>query len=92
MLGDYAGAIADFDKLLEYKFCQSSYYDYVWIYRGFARYELGDYAGAIADLEKGISLDGDWANQSEPFRYLGKCYDSLGQREKARINYDRAGR
>lgn len=51
-VGDYLGAIADFDKVLEMMPCGNYMHQ-----RGIIKAMLGDYVGAISDYDKTIELD-----------------------------------
>ncbi|MDB9394841.1 tetratricopeptide repeat protein, partial [Microcystis aeruginosa] len=56
-LGDYQGAIADYNQAINIK------PDYALAYnnRGNAKYDLGDYQGAIADYNQAINIKPDYA-------------------------------
>lgn len=53
--GDYAGAVADFGRLIE-RAQTSSEADEAYAYRGQARAGLKDYTGALADLDRAVEL------------------------------------
>ena len=57
-LGDYRGAIQDYNKAIELDPDNTATYNN----RGNAKYALGDYRGAIQDYNKAIELDPDYAD------------------------------
>lgn len=51
-LGDYIGAIQDFNKAIEF----NPEYDYAYCKRGMSKASLGDHRGAIQDFNKAIEI------------------------------------
>ncbi|OKH30505.1 prenyltransferase [Nostoc calcicola FACHB-389] len=81
--GDFVGAIASFDKAIEFKPDKYS----VWFKRGLALDNLGRFEQAIASFDKAIEFKGDdhkaWYNR-------GVVLDNLGQFEEAIASFDKA--
>ncbi len=73
---DYAGAMADFDHVIEL----DPQYPNAYICRASARYDLNDYAGAIADYNKAIEL---FSQYTRVYDNLIELYEELNQPEKA---------
>ena len=65
-LGDYRGAIADFDRAIELNpDAAAACYG-----RGGAKSKLGDYEGAIADYSRAIEIKPDYA---DAYTNRGQC-------------------
>ena len=70
--GDYSGALADYDILIENKDIYeipNKELDLIYLNRGNAKSNLGDYSGALADHNKALSL-----NRSNPLIYYNRGY------------------
>ncbi|MEQ8381848.1 MAG: tetratricopeptide repeat protein, partial [Coleofasciculus sp. A1-SPW-01] len=81
--GDFLGAIASFDKALQFKPDNH----YAWFMRGVALADLGKYEEAIANYDKALQIQPDfhqaWYNR-------GVALADLGKYEEAIANYDKA--
>lgn len=64
-LGDYKGAMEDFNKAIEY----DSTHWHVYISRGDLKLELGDYRGALNDYNTAVRISGIVDGDNEPFIY-----------------------
>ena len=82
-LGDYKGAIADFDSAIRLK---PDYAD-VYYNRGLAKSDLGQHSAAIADLDTAIRLNPD---DSDAYNSRGNAKYKLGQHVAAIADYDTA--
>ena len=68
--GDYSGALADYDILIENKHLYkipNKELDVIYMNRGNAKSNLGDHSGALADFNKALSL-----NRSNPLIYYNR--------------------
>ena len=82
-LGDYKGAIADYDSAIRLKpDLAAVYYN-----RGIAKYKLGQHFAAIADYDTAIRLKPDYANT---YYNRGIAKYKLGQHFAAIADYDTA--
>ena len=82
-LGDYKGAIADFDSAIRLKPDDAdAYYN-----RGNAKYKLGQHLAAIADYDTAIRLNPD---DAKAYYNRGLAKDNLGQHFAAIADYDTA--
>ena len=82
-LGDYKGAIADYDSAIHLKpDYAKAYYN-----RGLAKYKLGQHFAAIADYDSAIRLKPDYANA---YNNRGIAKGELGQHFAAIADYDNA--
>ena len=83
MAGDFVGAIASYDKALQFK----PDYHQAWYNRGVALADLGQFEEAIASYDKALQFKSDdhqaWYNR-------GVALDKLGQFEQAIASYDKA--
>lgn len=71
-LGDYAGALADYNKAIELDpECAEAYNN-----RGLAKQDLKDYAGAMADYNKAIEL---FPQYTRVYDNLIEIYEELNQ-------------
>ena len=77
-LGDYSGAIADFDKAIEL----DSNYAGAYINRGTAKSELQDLIGAITDYNKAIELDPNFA-----IAYINRGLNKYKQKDNFFTNF-----
>ncbi len=79
-IGDYAGAIADYDASLALNPDRATSYNN----RGLAKYHLGNVPGAIADYTKAIELDPD-----EPVTYFNRAvaYYKIGDYRHSITDY-----
>ena len=82
-LGDYAGAIADYDKAIEL----DPEYAAAFSNRGDAKSNLGDYAGAIADFDKAIELD---PKDATAYRHRGLAKIRWGQKDSGCLDFSKA--
>ena len=83
VLGNYKGAVADYDKAIQLK------PDYAKAYgnRGYAKYILGQHFAAITDYDKALQLKPDIA---EVYSNRGVVKASLGQHIAAIADFDKA--
>ena len=82
-LGDYARAIADFDRAIEIDpGSASAYYN-----RGIVYNAMRDYARAIADFDRAIEIDPGRANV---YNNRGVAYEALGDYGRATTDFNRA--
>ena len=81
-LGDYKGAIADYDTAIRLKPDAAVYYN-----RGNAKYNLGQHFDAIADYDTAIRLKPDYATA---YFNRGLSKSMLGQHFAAIADYDTA--
>ncbi|MBD1830852.1 tetratricopeptide repeat protein [Microcoleus vaginatus GB1-A2] len=82
-LGDFEGAIADYNKALEIK---PDYHE-VWYNRGIALNDLGRWEEAIADYDKALEIKPDY---HEVWYNRGIALHQLGRLEEASADYDKA--
>ena len=82
-LGDYKGAIADYDSSIRLKPDNAA----VYYNRGIAKDDLGQYFAAIADYDSAIRLKPDYAGA---YNNRGIVKDNLGQHSAAITDYDSA--
>ena len=82
-LGDYKGAIADFDSAIRLK---PDYAD-VYYNRGNAKSDLGQHSAAIADFDTAIRLNPD---DSDAYNSRGNAKGKLGQHVAAIADFDTA--
>ena len=82
-LGDYKGAIADFDNAIRLKPDHANTYNN----RGIAKDNLGQHSAAIADFDSAIRLKPDHANA---YLYRGVAKSKLGQHSAAIADFDNA--
>ena len=82
-LGDYKGAITDYDSVIRLK------PDYATVYynRGIAKRKLGQHFAAIADYDTAIRLEPDYA---DAYNNRGIAKSKLGQHFAAIADYDNA--
>ena len=78
-LGDYQGAIADYDKAIELNPNNADTYFYL----GYAKSNLGEYQAAITDYDKAIEL-----NPNDAFTYhcRGQAKSKLGNKQEAIVD------
>jgi len=82
-LGDYEGAIEDYDKAIELNGeMKTSYFN-----RGIVKGKLGDYEGEIEDYNKAIELDGE---DADAYYNRGIAKKNLKDYEGAIEDYDKA--
>ena len=82
-LGDYKGAIADYDSTIRLNPDYASTYNN----RGAAKDDLGQHFAAIADYDNAIRLKPDYATA---YNNRGAAKDKLGQHFAAIADYDNA--
>jgi len=83
MAGDFVGAIASFDKAIEFK----PDYHQAWFNRGFALKKLGQFEQAIASYDKALQIQPD---DHQTWKNRGNALKKLGQFEQAIASYDKA--
>ncbi|MBD2593493.1 tetratricopeptide repeat protein [Nostoc spongiaeforme FACHB-130] len=81
--GDFVGAIASYDKAIEFKPDDH----HVWYYRGGALFNLGQFEQAIASYDKAIEFKGDYY---EAWYYRGMALHNLGRFEEVIASFDKA--
>ncbi len=77
--GDYAGAIADFTKVIEQYPNEAKPYHY----RGINRFNVKDYVGAIGDFDKAIGLNPKYADA-----YYMRGMAKIGAKKKSEACVD----
>ena len=82
-MGDYEGAIADYDRAIEI----NPQYAKAHNNRGITKDNMGDYKGAIADYDRAIEINPQYA---EAYNNRGTTKDSLGDHKGAIADHDRA--
>ena len=82
-LGDYKGAIADYDVAIQLNPNDADAY----LNRGVAKNKLGQYFAAITDFDTAIRLKPDYA---DAYYNRGVAKDKLGQHTAATADYDAA--
>ena len=82
-VGDYRGAIEDYDQVLKLDAVNTDAY----VSRGVARFGLGDKQGAIKDFTQALQLD---ANNADIYRKRGGVYMTLGNKRAAREDFQQA--
>jgi DNA helicase-2/ATP-dependent DNA helicase PcrA len=83
--GDYQGAIADYDQLLQLH----PNYGYAYHNRGVARHRLNDYAGAIADYTQALNnLSANDPRILKTLSYRGAAYSAMGHHDLALQDYN----
>lgn len=81
--GDAAKAIALFDEAIrhDYTFLES------YIEKGSIYYNQGKYAEAMKVFNLSLNISPDYADN---YYWIGRCQEAMGQREEAKLNYQRA--
>ncbi len=82
-LGDYEGAIADYNEVIKANPQDAQAY----FLRGNANYDLGDISAAIEDYNKTININ---PQQAEAYYQLGNAYDDLKNKQHAVENFRKA--
>jgi len=80
--GNYAEAIAEFDKAIDLDTHKVPY-----LFRGIAYNHIGNYTQAIADFDKVIQLDVD---ESAAYHLRGTAYYNIGNYNQAIADFDKA--
>ena len=83
-LGDYRGAIANYNKVIELNPNDAATYNN----RGNAKHKLGDYRGAIADYNKVLKLN---PNNADAYNNKGFAKHKLGDKNGACLDWSKAG-
>ena len=81
--GDYAAAIADFDRALEIDPQNTAAYNN----RGNAKDGMGDHVAAIADFDRALEIDPQCA---EAYNNRGTVKDGMGDHAAAIVDFDKA--
>ena len=81
-LGDYKGAIDDYNKSIHIYSNEITY-----TRRGFAKYNLGDYQGALQDFSKAIELN---PNSAVAYNYKGMVNGVKGYLKIAILDFQKA--
>ena len=82
-MGDYEGAIADYDRAIEINPQHANAYNN----RGIAKNKMGDYEGAIADYDRAIEINPQY---TIAYNNRGNTKNDMGDYEGAIADYDRA--
>ena len=82
-MGDYQGAIADYDKAIE----RNPRFAVAYNNRGNAKSTLEDHQGAIADYDKAIKFNPKYA---KAYKNRGIAKNALGDMEGAKKDFDKA--
>ena len=87
-LGDYQGAIADYNQAIKIK----PDFALAYINRGLAKSNLGDKQGAIADYNQAIRINANWGNIGLYTAYSnrGSAKSDLGDNQGAITDYNQA--
>jgi len=84
-LGDYEGAILDYNKSIETGGVPPFYW--VYILRGIAEINLGRLEEAIIDFNKATEIEPD---HPHPYNHRGYVKEKLGKIKEAKLDYEKA--
>ena len=82
-MGDYEGAIADYDRAIEI----NPQYARAYSNRGITKDNMGGHKGAIADYDRAIEINPQYAGA---YNNRGTAKDNMGDHTDAIADYDRA--
>lgn len=82
-LRDKAAAIRNFDEAVKHDY----YFLDGYIEKGILLYEFGQYKEALAVFNLSLTISPKYADN---YYWIAKCQQAMGQREEAKLNYQRA--
>ena len=82
-IGDKAKAIELFNRAIQ----NDKYFMDAWIEKGKTQFELKQLAAAKSTFDKIITIEAD---NADAFFWLGKCAEAAGNKEEAKLNYQKA--
>ena len=86
-MNQFDKAVADFTKIIQIEPNK----DFGYLSRGYVCYETKKYNNAIEDFTKALQLNpNENFDTAEIYEYRGKCYEALGETEKAQSDFNKA--